>query len=80
MFRWTKANVSCSNLSVAVTYEHVDFASSSSRIQLIGGGGAPGEPGKYSLDTHGHMVLEDPRAGPAALSRMLALTPRHQIL
>jgi hypothetical protein len=61
---------------VAATCEHTDSASSSTRLQLIGGGGDSGEPGKYNLDTPGLTVLEDPgaKAAPpgAALPAMLA--------
>jgi hypothetical protein len=37
MFQWTEFSASCNNLSVAVTYEHADSASSSTHLQLIGG-------------------------------------------
>jgi hypothetical protein len=51
MFWWTEASVSCNNLSAVVTYKHIDFASSSTHLQLIGGGRAPGESGKYNPNT-----------------------------
>jgi hypothetical protein len=51
--------VSCNNLSATVNCENTDSASSSSCLQLIGGGEERREPGKYSLDTPGLMVLED---------------------
>jgi hypothetical protein len=38
MFRSTEASISCSNLSATVTYEHMDSASSPTRLQLIGDG------------------------------------------
>jgi hypothetical protein len=37
MFRWTEASISYSNLSVVVTCEHGDSASSPTRLQLMGG-------------------------------------------
>jgi hypothetical protein len=44
MFQPTEANVSCNNLFVAVTYEHVNSTLSSTHIQSIGGGGKMREP------------------------------------
>jgi hypothetical protein len=58
MFRWTEASISCSNLSAAATCERADSASSSTRLKLMGGGGEPEEPGRYSPDTPGLKVLE----------------------
>jgi hypothetical protein len=69
MFRWTEgsvscnnlsiaATVSCSNLSTAVTCEHADSTSSSTYLQLMGGGREPEEPDRYSPDTPGLKVLE----------------------
>jgi hypothetical protein len=37
MLWWTEASVSCSNLSVTATYEHADYASSPTHLQLMGG-------------------------------------------
>jgi hypothetical protein len=42
-----------------MTCEHVDSASFPSHLQLMGGGGKPGEPGKHSTDIPGPPVLED---------------------
>jgi hypothetical protein len=38
MFWSIEASISCNNLSVAVTHEHADFASSPTSLQLMGGG------------------------------------------
>jgi hypothetical protein len=46
-----------------VTYEHIDSASSSTHLQLMGRDEKPGGPSKYDLDTPGLMVLKDPGAG-----------------
>jgi hypothetical protein len=46
MFRWTEANISCSNLFVVVTYKHTDSASSPTHFQLMGGRGELDEPDK----------------------------------
>jgi hypothetical protein len=75
MFWQAEACISRINLSVMVTYEHVDFASSSTRLQLIGRGGAPGEPGKYSPDTPELTVLKDLGAGAASPGVALPGTP-----
>jgi hypothetical protein len=37
MFWWTEASISYINLSAAVTCEHIDFASSSTHLLLLGG-------------------------------------------
>jgi hypothetical protein len=66
MFWWTDATISCSNISMAVTCEHADSASSPTRLQLMGGGGEPREPGKYNLDIPRPTVLEDPGARAAS--------------
>jgi hypothetical protein len=47
-------------LSVMVTCEQVDSASSSTHLQSIVGDGASGEPGKYILDTPGVTVCDTP--------------------
>jgi hypothetical protein len=75
MFRWTEANISYSNLSVVVTCEHGDSASSPTRLQLMGGGRESGEPNKYSPDIPVPMALEDPRAGAASPRATLSGTP-----
>jgi hypothetical protein len=56
------------NLSAATTCKHVASASSSTRLQLMGGDEELGEPGKNILDTPGPTVLEDPRDGARAAS------------
>jgi hypothetical protein len=61
MLRPTEASVSCSNLSEAVTCEHVDSASSPTHLQSIGGGEKPREPDRGSPDTTGLEVPENPR-------------------
>jgi hypothetical protein len=66
MFQWTEASVSCSNLSAAVTYEHSDSTSSPTHLQLMGGGGELGEPGKYNPDISRPTALQDPGAGAAS--------------
>jgi hypothetical protein len=60
MLWWIKVSVSCSNLFVVVTCEHADSASSSTRLQVMGGDEEPRELGKYSSDTPG------PTRGPGA--------------
>jgi hypothetical protein len=50
------------NLSVVMTRKHIDSASSPTCLQLMGGGGKPGEPGRYSPDTLGLVAPEEPRA------------------
>jgi hypothetical protein len=44
MFRLPEASVSCSNLFTVATCEHVDSASSTTRLQLISGGAKPDTP------------------------------------
>jgi hypothetical protein len=44
-FRWTEANVSCSYFSTTATCEHVDSASSSTQLQLMGREGESGGGG-----------------------------------
>jgi hypothetical protein len=63
MFWSTEASISCNNVSVVVTCEYVDSATSSTHLQLISEGGKLGEPGWYSLDTLGLAAPEDPGAG-----------------
>jgi hypothetical protein len=46
------------------TCEHADSASSSTHVQLIGRGGKPGEPDRYSSDAPRPMTLEDLGLGP----------------
>jgi hypothetical protein len=53
MFWSTEANVSRSNLSVMATYEHANFALSSTCLQSIGGGRQQGETGRSSPATPG---------------------------
>jgi hypothetical protein len=53
MFWPTEAKVSCNNLSVLVTYEHMSSVLSSTHLQLIGGGGRLGEPSRSKPDTPG---------------------------
>jgi hypothetical protein len=59
MFWWTKDSVSCSSLSTVATCKHVDYASSPTHLQLMGGGGKPREPGRYNPDTLGPAELKD---------------------
>jgi hypothetical protein len=59
-------NVLCNNLSVAVTCEHANFALSPTRLQLIGGGGKLGEPGRSSPDTPMSATPKDLGAGYAS--------------
>jgi hypothetical protein len=75
MLWWIKAKVSCINLSVVVTCEHVDSVSSPTRLKLMGGGREPGEPGKYNPDILKPMALEDPGAG--AVSPGIGLLGMH---
>jgi hypothetical protein len=63
MFWSTEASVSCSNLSMVATYEHVDTASCPTRLQLIGGGGKPGELDRCSPHSPRPTVPKDLRAG-----------------
>jgi hypothetical protein len=67
IFRWTEANISCSNHSVVATCKHIDYTSSTTHLQLIGGGKELGGPSRCNLDTPRLMVLEDLRAGAAFL-------------
>jgi hypothetical protein len=67
MLRWIEASVSCSNLFMVVTCEHADSASSSTRLQVMGGDEEPRELGKYSSDTPGPKVHED--SGPHSQKR-----------
>jgi hypothetical protein len=66
MFRSTEASISCSNLSATVTYEHMDSASSPTRLQLIGDGRITREPDRCSPDTPRPAVPKDPRARAAS--------------
>jgi hypothetical protein len=75
MFRSTEANVSCNNLSTVVTHEHVNSTSSPTCLQLIGGGGMPGESDRSSPDTPGPAVSEDAGAGTASPEVALLGTP-----
>jgi hypothetical protein len=59
MFRPTKANVSHSNLSTMVTYQHRNFTSSSTYLQSIGGSQEPGKPCRSSPVAPGPATLED---------------------
>jgi hypothetical protein len=61
MFRPIKAIVSHINLSVTVTYEHVNSALSSTRLQLIGGSKEPREPSRSSPAVPGPTTPEDSR-------------------
>jgi hypothetical protein len=71
MFWWTEDSISCSNLSATATCEHADYASSPTRLLLMGRGEKPGGSDKHSPDIPGPPVLEDQRAG--ATSPMVAL-------
>jgi hypothetical protein len=65
MFWLTEANVSCNNLSVVVTCEHVSSASSPTHLQSIGGGRMLGQLGKRSPNNPEPMAPDDPGAGAA---------------
>jgi hypothetical protein len=67
MFQWTEASVSCNNFSVTATCEHKNSASSSTRLQSMGGDEEPGEPDKCSQDIPRLTILKDPEAGAALL-------------
>jgi hypothetical protein len=71
MFWWTKASISCSNLSMAVTYEHVDSTSSPTCLQSMGRGREPREPSNHNSDILGPSALED--LGDGASSPRVAL-------
>jgi hypothetical protein len=79
MFRSTEANVSCNNLSVAATHEHVNSASSLTRLQSIGGGRMLREPDRSSLDTPGPAALMNPGARAASPGYTDAGATHHQI-
>jgi hypothetical protein len=66
MFRSTEANISCSNLSIAVTCEHTDSASSPTCLQSIGTCRKPGEPSRSSPDNTRPVVPMDPGGGTAS--------------
>jgi hypothetical protein len=80
MLQSTEASVLCNNVSAVVTCEHVNSDSSPTHLQSIGRGQKAGDPDRCSLDTHGHAVPKDPRAGAAshgvALPRTSMLVPR----
>jgi hypothetical protein len=80
MFWLTETNIPRSELSATVTYEHVNSMLSSNFLQLIGGGGEPGEPGRSSPTTPGPATFEDSGAGIASpevvLLSILRPTPR----
>jgi hypothetical protein len=71
MFRSIDASISYKNLSMMVTCEHADSASSPTRLQSIGGGGKPGEPHRCNPNTLEPAVPKDP--GVAAASPGAAL-------
>jgi hypothetical protein len=75
MFWLTEASMSCNHLSTVATDEHVDSASSPTRLQLLDGGGKLGDPGRYSPDTLGPTTLEDPGAVAASSGVTLLRTP-----
>jgi hypothetical protein len=66
MFWSTEASVSCNNLSMVATYEHVDTTSCPTRLQLIGGGRKPGELDRCSPHSPRPTMPKDPRAGVAS--------------
>jgi hypothetical protein len=80
MFWLTETNISRSELSAMVTYEHVNSMLSSTFLQLIGGGGEPGEPGRSSPTTPGPATFDDSGTGIASpevvLLSILRPTPR----
>lgn len=61
----TESSVSCNNLSVATTCEHLNSMLSATRLQPIGRGRKSMEPCRSSLGTPGPATLQDPGA-PAA--------------
>jgi hypothetical protein len=71
MLRLTEARISCRILSTVATYEHLDSASSPTRLQSIGGGGKPRELDRCSPNTTGPVVPKDPGAGAASLRAAL---------
>jgi hypothetical protein len=71
VFQPTEASVSCSNLSVAATYEHVDSTSSPTHLQPIGRGGKSSELDRGSTDTPRPAMPKD--AGTGATLPMVAL-------
>jgi hypothetical protein len=75
MFWSTEASISCNDLSMMMTHEHANSASSPTYLQLMGRGRKLGEPGRYSPDTLGPAAFEDPQAGATSPGVALLRTP-----
>jgi hypothetical protein len=75
LFWWTEASAACSNLSVAVTCQHTNSASSPIHLQLMGEGGEPGEHCKHNLDIPGPLAFEDPGVAAVSPGEALPETP-----
>jgi hypothetical protein len=74
MFGSTEANVSCNNLSVAETYEHVNSRSSPTP-PLVDRQGQKARGSRSSSNTPGAVAPENPRVGAASPMAVLTGTP-----
>jgi hypothetical protein len=75
MFQSTEAGISCNNLSIAVTYDHVDSASSPHLPLVNGRDKKIGERDRYNTDTLRPVALEDSGAGNTSPRAALLVTP-----